>query len=62
MIATRIGYLQACEELEHLESRLRRLLEQGSDPEKAAIRKRIARLHEKLAQYETAAEEDEPTE
>jgi hypothetical protein len=56
MIATRIEYQEAQEELRDLEGRLHRM--ERSDPggskgfTKAGIRKMIARLHEELAVYE----------
>ena len=60
MIATRIEYEKALEELRALEERLERL--QQSNPigskgfTKAGIRKMIARLHEELAVFEGSEE------
>ena len=65
MIANAAEYARACEELQLLERRLARLLQDHPGPAKgltkAGVRKMIARLHEELGAYEGALEvEGEP--
>ena len=56
MIDTVSQYMAAKAELQDLEARLSKLLEENPDREKgytkAGVRKMIARLHEELAVYE----------
>lgn len=60
MIASKIEYEKAQDELKSLEQRLERLKSEHPDGgkgfTKAGIRKLIARLHEELAVYEGTAE------